>query len=221
MTIDKDNLLNSIMESLDRIQHIEVEDIPNIDLYMDQVTTFMENKLKGSVRNPEEDKILTKTMINNYAKNDLLPPPVKKKYSREHVLMLIFIYYYKGVLSINDIQAVLRPLSEKYFEAKGDLSLASIYQKIFSMEQQEVAGLKEDIVKKYEMAQSLFEDVPAEDKETLQMFSFIGLLSYDVYIKKLLIEKMVDSFTVTAKRSEPEEKESKGKDKRETKNKEK
>ena len=89
------------------------------------------------------------------------------------------------------------------------------------MEQQEVAGLKEDIVKKYEMAQSLFEDVPKEDKETLQMFSFIGLLSYDVYIKKLLIEKMVDSFTVTAKRNEPEPKEGKGREKKETKNKEK
>ena len=46
-------------------------------------------------------------MINNYAKNDLLPPPIKKKYSKEHVLLLIFIYYYKGILSISDIQKVL------------------------------------------------------------------------------------------------------------------
>ena len=91
MTLDKDNLLSSILESLDRIHHIKLEDIPNIELYMDQVTTFMEHNLKSSLRNPE-DKILTKTMINNYAKNDLLPPPVKKKYSREHIIMLIFIY---------------------------------------------------------------------------------------------------------------------------------
>ena len=116
MTIDKNDLLNSIMESLDRIQHIKAEDIPNIDLYMDQVTTFMEGKLKSSLRNPQEDKILTKTMINNYAKNDLLPPPIKKKYSKEHVIMLIFIYYYKGFLSINDIQALLNPISDKYFQ---------------------------------------------------------------------------------------------------------
>ena len=61
MTIDKDNLLDSIMESLDRIQHIKLEDIPNIDLYMDQVTTFVEKKLKNTARHPEEDKILTKT----------------------------------------------------------------------------------------------------------------------------------------------------------------
>ena len=46
MTIDKDDLLNSILESIGRIESIKLEDIPNIDLYMDQVTTFMDRKLK-------------------------------------------------------------------------------------------------------------------------------------------------------------------------------
>ena len=91
MTLDNENLLKSILASLDRFEHIHAEDIPNIDLYMDQVTTFMDKRLRSTLRNPEEDKILTKTMINNYAKNDLLPPPVKKKYSKDHIIMLIFI----------------------------------------------------------------------------------------------------------------------------------
>ena len=77
MTINTEDLLNSILESLDRIESIKADDIPNIDLYMDQVTTFMEAHLRHSTRNPDVDKILTKTMINNYAKNDLLPPPVR------------------------------------------------------------------------------------------------------------------------------------------------
>ena len=79
MTIDIKDLLNSILGSMDRIDYIKADDIPAIDLYMDQVTTFMESHLRNTTRNPETDKILTKTMINNYAKNDLLPPPVKKK----------------------------------------------------------------------------------------------------------------------------------------------
>ena len=99
MKIDTTDLLNSIMASFDRIDYIRSDEIPNIDLYMDQVLTFMDRKLKTAARDPENDKILTKTMINNYAKNDLLPPPVKKKYSKEHVLLLIFIYYYKNILS--------------------------------------------------------------------------------------------------------------------------
>ena len=149
MTINRDDLLNSIIDSLGRIQHIKVEDIPNIDLYMDQVTTFMEKRLKSTTRNPEEDKILTKTMINNYAKNDLLPPPIKKKYSKEHILLLIFIYYYKGILSINDIQILLKPLTEKYFHTNGKISLGDIYEEVFSLEETEVEDLKADIIKKF------------------------------------------------------------------------
>ena len=141
MTIDKDDLLNSIMESLSRIQYIKSADIPNIDLYMDQVTTFMESKLKNTSRNPEADKILTKTMINNYAKNDLLPPPVKKKYSKEHVLMLIFIYYYKSILSINDIQTLLKPISDRYFQSGEGLNLSDVYEEIFGLEKSQVESM--------------------------------------------------------------------------------
>ena len=79
MTIDMHDLLNSIIKSLDRVEYIKPEELPNIELYMDQVTTFMEQRLKPATRNPEDDKIMTKTMINNYAKNNLLPPPVRKK----------------------------------------------------------------------------------------------------------------------------------------------
>ena len=81
----------------DQSSIIELNDIPNIDLYMDQVTTFMETKLSGYKRN-EKDKILTKTMINNYAKARLFPPPVKKKYTKNHVMILIIIYHLKNIV---------------------------------------------------------------------------------------------------------------------------
>ena len=64
MTIDTENLLESILQSLDRFEHIKAKDIPNMDLYMDQVTTLMENNLSPAARHGNDDKILTKTMIN-------------------------------------------------------------------------------------------------------------------------------------------------------------
>ena len=88
MTIDTKDMLNSILSSISRIDYVRPGDIPNIDLYMDQVTTFMEEQLHSTKRY-EDDKILTKTMINNYAKNNLLPPPVKKKYSKAYCLSKI------------------------------------------------------------------------------------------------------------------------------------
>ena len=159
MTIDREDLLNSILKSLDRIEYIKLEDIPNIDLYMDQVTTFMEEHLRSTVRYPGEDKILTKTMINNYAKNNLLPPPVKKKYSKEHVLLLIFIYYYKGILTINDIQALLNPLTDLFFQKEG-FNLGDIYSEVFGLESKHVDLLKEDMKCKFKEAESTFQDAP-------------------------------------------------------------
>lgn len=205
MTINTDDLLNSILESLDRIEYIKPEDIPNIDLYMDQVTTFMDRKLRQTARYPDEDKVLTKTMINNYAKNELLPPPVKKKYSKEHVLLLIFIYYYKGILSINDIQTLLRPITEKFFQNGQEFSLESIYREVFSMEKEQVELLKEDVKSKYKQTEGMFSDAPEESVDFLQKFSFICLLSFDVYVKKLMIEKLVDELSEGQK---PEEEKS-------------
>ncbi len=203
MTIDKDDLLNSILESLDRIQYVKLKDIPNIDLYMDQVTTFMDEKLKKTTRNQEGDKILTKTMINNYAKNDLLPPPVKKKYNKDHILLLIFIYYYKGILSINDIQTLLAPIREYFFQTDEKFDLGSVYQEVFELEEEQVKILKEDIINKFELSQTTYEDAPKENQEFLQLFAFISMLSFDVYVKRLLIEKMIDGLdTVKGKGDE-------------------
>lgn len=199
MTIDNDDLLNSILASLDRIKYISPEDIPNIDLYMDQVTTFMDSRLQASSRYPGVDKILTKTMINNYAKNDLLPPPVKKKYSKEHVLLLIFIYYYKAILSINDIQTLLEPVTKGYFQNGRDFNLEDIYREAWSMEEEQIQAMKADVTEKYRASQKTFQNAPEEDADFLRKFAFICVLGFDVYMKKLMIEKMIDQLAAQGK----------------------
>ena len=73
--------LNELLDHLDSLDHIHVDEIPQIDLYMDQVTTFMEKHL-GELKRYPEDKVLTKTMINNYAKNNLLPSRYGKNIPR-------------------------------------------------------------------------------------------------------------------------------------------
>lgn len=191
MTIDTTDMLNSILKSISRIDYIHPEDIPNIDLYMDQVTTFMDAQL-SSTKRYDEDKILTKTMINNYAKNNLLPPPVKKKYTKEHVLVLIFIYYFKNILSIKDIEALLRPITDNAFSADGDLDMTALYEEICAMEKAQIEPLQEEIQKAYEKAETSFENADMQDRSYLQLFSFVCSLSFDVYVKKLLIEKIID-----------------------------
>lgn len=192
MKIDTNDILNSILESLSRIDYIRPEEIPNIDLYMDQVTTFMDTQL-ASTKRYEEDKILTKTMINNYTKNNLLPPPEKKKYSKEHVLLLIFIYYFKNILSIKDIETVLKPLREKYFSGEGDMTLSSLYKEVCEMGKNRIEPLQETVRAAYDKSLDAFCDISDEkSREELQLFAFICNLSLDVYLKKTMIEKIID-----------------------------
>lgn len=193
--------------------YIKASMVPDLDLYVDQITTFMSRHLTKTVRSDDE-KIMTKTMINNYTKNHLLPPPEKKKYSRDHVLLLIFIYYFKNFLPISDIQTILTPLTERYFHkenrsgstaknqggkggggrksARQNLTLDQVYSTLFSKESTLVESLFENIQDEFGMSREIFEDVPEAEREYLQEFAFICILSLDIYIKKQLIEALID-----------------------------
>ena len=183
--------LSDILSWLDSISYIKTEKIPEVDLYMDQVTSFMEEHLKKTKRSPE-DKALTKTMINNYAKNRLLPAPVRKKYSKEHILLLLFIYYYKNLLSIGDIEQLFRPVTEQHFKSEEGLTLSDIYEEVFSREDLQMERLKDDIRAKFEDSRLTFTEADTEDREYLQLFAFISELSFDVYLKKHMIEMLID-----------------------------
>ena len=188
--------LNELLAHLDSLDHIHVDEIPQIDLYMDQVTTFMEKHL-GELKRYPEDKVLTKTMINNYAKNNLLPSPVKKKYTQEHILLLVFIYYFKNLLSFTDIETVLSYVTEHHFDTDDESPLAEIYTKVFSMEHGQMDRLKEDVKEKFEKAKETFPSgaegsAEPENAESLQLFGFICELAFDVFLKKQMIERLAD-----------------------------
>lgn len=201
MDNDMKRTIVDLLEKLKTISYVKPEVIPNIELYMDQVTSFIEDQLADSKRRTE-DKLLTKTMINNYTKNDLLPPPIKKKYSKEHVLTLIFIYYFKNILSINDIRTILEPITDTYFGNKDGFNMEDVYNEVFRLEKEESMKVLKDFSKKYGTAKKAFADFPEEDRQYLQNFAYICLLSYDVYTKKMLIEKIIDDIIDDNKRKE-------------------
>lgn len=119
---DIDNYINSQKSST----NINLDDFPEIDLYMDQVIQLFESKLNYTKRN-EDDKILTKTMINNYAKGNLLMKIKNKKYTKEHMILIGLIYNLKGALSLTDIKTMFDPIIES-FSKDEDYPLYDIYE---------------------------------------------------------------------------------------------
>ena len=202
--------LNLILKQFSELDYVHPEDIPNIDLYVDQVTTFIESQL-SSLKRDEDEKILTKTMINNYTKNHVLPSPDKKKYSKDHVLTLILIYYLKSFLSIKDIQTLLEPITDKYFGTESELSFYELYEELVAQGNGQSKALIKDVIAKYNAMQNAFSDAPEEDQEFLRNFGFICMLSFDVYIKKMMIETLIDFNSQQRKAAAEQAKEKKDK----------
>ena len=193
--MDNKKIYDEMIRFLDTISYVKPDKIPYIDIYMDQVTGIMDEHLKR-VKRHEDDKILTKTMINNYTKAKILPPPEKKKYSREHMFLLLFIYYYKGILSLEDLKTILEDVRTRYFK-NDDISVEDIYKEVFSMEACQMEVLKNDISQKFEQAQETFKDIKKdainEDSlDRLRLFSFACELGFDIYLKQLLLENICD-----------------------------
>lgn len=174
--------------------YIKPEDVPEIELYMDQVTTFMDSHI-GKTFNASDEKILTKTMINNYTKNALIPPPNKKKYTKNHIFLLIYIYYFKNVLSISNIQCLLKPMTDQFFEAGKEeaINFSSIYGNIMNGILEHHQRIKENIDETLEFAKQIFAEDEGIDNQYLNDFAMICLLSYDVFLRKRLVEQMIEN----------------------------
>ena len=130
-------------------------------------------------------------MINNYTKNQLLPPPQKKKYSRDHLLNLVFIYYLKNFMSMKNIKSILDPINEKYFGVNEGLSFYDIYQEMVGFESRVAKDVTKDIIRKYNLSKEAFKDEADEDKEALQEFTFICELAFEIFVKKMMIEQFL------------------------------
>lgn len=122
----KDFNIDNYITSQKASNNINLDDFPEIDLYMDQVMQLFESKLSYTKRN-ENDKVLTKTMINNYAKGNLLMKIKNKKYTKNHLILMGLIYNLKGALSLTDIKTILTPIIDSC-EKDQDNQLHDIYK---------------------------------------------------------------------------------------------
>jgi hypothetical protein len=185
--------INQIIDQLGLDTNLTLDEIPKIDLYMDQVIQLFENKFNESKRN-EDEKILTKTMINNYAKGKLIFPIQNKKYSKEHLILMSLIYQLKGALSINDIKVTLDGINKKI--VKEEIELDSFYSSYLNLTSQNVEDFKEDIE---ERVKDVKEEITVEQKGNSSYLEQVLMISSLIHMSNLyrrVAEKLVDEIVV-------------------------
>ena len=194
MKPDLKKTYTKLMEEIMSQPSIKPEEIPNIDVYMDQLTTFMDEHLRAYTRNPERDKVLTKTMINNYTKNKLLPPPHKKKYSPEHLILLIYIFYLKRNFSIEDIRSFITPLKRLMEEENGNIPLKDVYAESLLWSEEEWESIRSETDRLFEKASDSFPELEEPMRSELRLFSFLQLMVLEIHVRQVLIEKLIDVY---------------------------
>ena len=112
--MNNNNVNNNITDNKIDVTCLHIprwSELPNIDLFLEQVVILINNTLKPYIffgeNNKEENELLTKTMINNYVKHRIIEPPVKKQYSKSQVAKLFAICVLKQVYSMEDIKKLL------------------------------------------------------------------------------------------------------------------
>ncbi len=194
----QDNLqaIRDMLKEINSFEGISENDIPEIALYMDQVTTFMDMKLSMFKRR-DDDKILTKTMINNYVKSGLISPPENKKYDREQIMLLSIIYHLKQIISLGDMYELLNPVIDSALK-DGDSHPGNTTEKLYGIfndmekEQNRVfADNIEALIKTLAEKPGLGE---MTDKNKAFLTLFVIALVIQAEKRKCLAEKIIDGF---------------------------
>ena len=181
MEIEKTQLEQIIAQAANP-DRLEPDQIPELDLYIDQILMLFEDKL-GDNRRHEKDKILTKSMVNNYSKERMIRPMRGKKYTREQILQILLICSLKNMLSIGDIKRLMTALMEEGVQAQG-------LEEIFRNDRDNQQSLRQDVEV---IIQHLHSDY-AEQMDTTELVSLLLGLARISNCCRRASETIIDRF---------------------------
>ncbi len=180
--------INDLLEKISLEKSVSLEEMPEIDLYMDQVIQLFDQKYKKTKRN-EDEKILTKTMINNYAKGKLFIPIKNKKYSKKHLILISLIYQLKGALSITDIKSTLQIINDKI--TSDDINLDAFYTSLLTLQKTNAENVTDSIpLRQQEVKQVIVE----EDENIEQILLIASLVNISNSYRKVA-ERLIDDLS--------------------------
>lgn len=169
-----------LLLQIENISDLKADEIPSLDLYMDQIMTLFDINLADNKRHAD-DKLLTKTMINNYSKEGLLKPIKGKKYSKDHILQMLLIYLLKNTISIQEIKKVLQPYHDQTEK------IEPIYNQFLEIKKELTHSVTQT-------TQSLIEDKQLDIHNPDQLTLILLLVCSLSNQYKVIAEKLLDTY---------------------------
>lgn len=193
MEFNEENL-NKLIAEVSEFNDITLSDIPDMYLYMDQVTTLFDNKL-NPLKRDEHDKIMTSTMINNYAKAKIFPSVKNKKYNKQQIIFLDLIYNLKQSLSLTDIDLLLKPISEDIKNDEKSLpSVENLYTTFLDMKKDQLNEFDKRFNEMQNAIREKSNNLEGSDKNLKELILLVFMLISQANIEKRMAEKILDNF---------------------------
>ncbi|MDR7866322.1 MAG: DUF1836 domain-containing protein [Sporomusaceae bacterium] len=186
--------IREIIDGLGLTEEIPPHEIPELELYMDQVLEFLNARLDW-LKREELDKGLTKMMINNYTKAQLLIPPKNRKYGKHHIMLLILICQLKSVLSIEDIKTLFSPILNDITTPDDDvIPLEKIYTIFLELQREQFSDFQEIFAEKAKYIENKLAEIETPHQKTAKMFLVVLMLVAQAGVSKRLAEKIIDAY---------------------------
>jgi hypothetical protein len=184
---------------------IPANGFPQMEIYMDQAETFL-NKELSIYRKNEKDKVITKTMIGNYVKHNMLPRPVNKKYSQDHLILLTLIYYLKGTFQMEEIEKIVKPLIDNCNSEFDDkIDLPALYKELLEVQEKELETLPQSVSRMIEESKYRLREAELSDDDMLELFMLIVNLSMKADAQKFLAHKLLQEYILKPKQKKQKE----------------
>lgn len=175
------------------------KEFPDMEIYMDQAETFLNREL-DLYKKSEKDKVITKTMIGNYVKHNMVPRPVNKKYSKDHLILLTMIFYLKGTFQMEEIEKIVKPLIDNYNSEFDDkIDLTALYDGILEVQAAELESLAGNVSGTINEIKYQLKEMELSDDDMLELFLLIMNLAMKADAQKFLAHQLLQEYILKPK----------------------
>lgn len=194
-----EEFLNQVMDKYAKTGLLLPDEMPEVELYMDQVVSLLNKEL--AVYKEKEQDVFTKSMVSNYVKHKVLPKPENKKYNKEHMVILNMIFQLKSILQMDEMKVLFKSFVENHesiLEEQYDME--GLYDSLLRSRDKEILQMTNHIHEDIEYVKAVMEEMGTSDDDAHEIMGVILILAIQSNAYRLMARKLLNEYFIDNKK---------------------
>lgn len=194
-----EEFLNQVMDKYAKTGLLLPDEMPEVELYMDQVVSLLNKEL--AVYKEKEQDVFTKSMVSNYVKHKVLPKPENKKYNKEHMVILNMIFQLKSIFQMDEMKVLFKSFVENHesiLEEQYDME--GLYDSLLRSRDKEILQITNHIHEDIEYVKAVMEEMGTSDDDAHEIMGVILILAIQSNAYRLMARKLLNEYFIDNKK---------------------